>query len=266
MLCSSKKVAILACITLILLVPSAQAQYLEDVIYSTTTKAEILLLFSSGPPEYGTPVTYVTSGSTGSASLNSGFTITGSEISFTGMIDGYNVSVTASSNVIAATSPGTFSITNTFTTGSSSVTGDNFQVGGIAESFTTPLGTNLTWTNTITSSGLGSGPSANSASFFGYFDSDATGYKVPSATVDSNQSSTTTSQVVPANLDYALYIEGDFSANGHANTNASFTMTSLVASVPEPNGILIGLLGLPCMGAVVYFSRRCSSRMAAVGA
>ena len=39
---------------------------------------------------------------------------------------------------------------------------------------------------------------------------------------------------------------------------------SLVSAVPEPNAMLIGLLGLPCMGAVVYFARRRSTAMAAM--
>jgi hypothetical protein len=37
-----------------------------------------------------------------------------------------------------------------------------------------------------------------------------------------------------------------------------------VLTVPEPNAVLIGLLGLPCMGAVVFFARRRSAAMAAL--
>jgi hypothetical protein len=39
---------------------------------------------------------------------------------------------------------------------------------------------------------------------------------------------------------------------------------STLLNVPEPNGVLLGLLGLPCLGGVVYFARRRSSAMALV--
>jgi hypothetical protein len=34
---------------------------------------------------------------------------------------------------------------------------------------------------------------------------------------------------------------------------------STALNVPEPNGVLLGLLGLPCLGGVVYFARRRSA-------
>jgi len=43
-----------------------------------------------------------------------------------------------------------------------------------------------------------------------------------------------------------------------------FTNTTVLTAVPEPTGVLIGLLGLPCMGAVVFFARRRASEMALV--
>jgi hypothetical protein len=37
---------------------------------------------------------------------------------------------------------------------------------------------------------------------------------------------------------------------------------TLLTVVPEPNAMLIGLLGVPCMGAVVYLARRRSAALA----
>jgi hypothetical protein len=48
----------------------------------------------------------------------------------------------------------------------------------------------------------------------------------------------------------------------HPSISAATVLT--VPAVPEPNAFLIGVLGLPCMGAVVYFARRRSAAMAAM--
>jgi hypothetical protein len=49
----------------------------------------------------------------------------------------------------------------------------------------------------------------------------------------------------------------------HWSATASVTP---VYSVPEPTGVLMGLVGLPCLGAVVFFSRRRFAGMSALAA
>jgi len=48
---------------------------------------------------------------------------------------------------------------------------------------------------------------------------------------------------------------GILDVSGAPNANLRF-YSQAVLSLPEPDGVLIGILGLPCMGLVVFFARR----------
>jgi len=51
---------------------------------------------------------------------------------------------------------------------------------------------------------------------------------------------------------------GILDVSGAPNANLRF-FSQAVLSLPEPDGVLIGMLGLPCMGLIVFFARRRAS-------
>ena len=240
------KAGLLAGVAMLVLVPSAQAQF----------SASSYAIISSGSDIFvdvvgGTPSIYDVSGT---ASISS-FTATANSLSLTGMIDGYTLSVSGSFNAGATSGPGLLAYTTSLTPGGGAV-GDFFTIYTLAGDYTTPVGSPLTYTNTQTASGLNN--STNLAAFVGVLNADYvnTYYANP---VGSLQGGDTTAQSVTVGSFYDLYQYGAIQTDGTGPV--SQTMTSIVT--PEPNSVLLGLLGLPCMGIVVYFARRRSSTLTA---
>lgn len=60
----------------------------------------------------------------------------------------------------------------------------------------------------------------------------------------------------------SLTLSDGYMSTATANTN--FRATAVLSAVPEPTGVLMGLLGLPCLGAVVFLARRRSAAMASM--
>jgi hypothetical protein len=88
----------------------------------------------------------------------------------------------------------------------------------------------------------------------------------PSVTIpyslSSAESITSASKAIPAPGTITTITLSGTITGFHMNTAPPSFSASTKLVVPEPNGVLIGLLGLPCMAAVVYFSRRRASAMA----
>jgi hypothetical protein len=70
-----------------------------------------------------------------------------------------------------------------------------------------------------------------------------------------NQSAQTNVVTIPSRgTQYAVSVLGGMAMNGHPGTS-SFWVQSATA-MPEPTGIVIGLLGVPCLGGLIFLSRR----------
>jgi hypothetical protein len=241
------KAGFLAGVAMLVLVPSAQAQFTVYDITSSYTGSELTVDSLNGA--------IVSTNVVGSASFTTGPTATTNSLSFAGTIDGYTISVSGSFNPGATSGPGTLAYTTSLTP--VAATANFFAISTGAGDYTTPLGGNLIYTNTQTSSGLNT---TNPAAFQGTLIADNGLNTYTANSVGSLKASNTTSQIVAAGTLYDLTQSGLILTDGSGPV--SQTMTSVVAA-PEPNGVLIGLLGLPCMGVVVYFARRRTSAMAA---
>jgi hypothetical protein len=83
-----------------------------------------------------------------------------------------------------------------------------------------------------------------------------------------NQNPTSATKSVPTVGTFTLSEVSIFGANssGYVDHWTATASVTPVYSVPEPTGVLMGLVGLPCLGAVVFFSRRRFAGMSALAA
>lgn len=153
----------------------------------------------------------------------------------------------------------------TTTTGTGSSSGDTY---AIAIKDATVL-TNLSGPGTLTASIA----TASSFSSLDTINNKAT-YKgattiTTNSTTDAsgpNQTPTPTTKSIANISSFTLSEISTFQAASSGATD-KWTATANVSevhAVPEPTGVLIGLVGLPCLGAVVFFSRRRFAGMASL--
>jgi hypothetical protein len=237
--------------------------------FPTESKADFVLSFG----EFGGPSFTLTQAS-GSGTVTS----TSSGVSFSdlsssaGVIhavgtttDGYSFDFTATSN---RTSPGSTALV--------SLDGSLTGAGGKVFSYSVAEGTTAGAPG-FTFPGTGSstvGVTANLQSGSTFHANEAMTGTITNQTTPStgtvsavatgpNQTSSQNITFTPRGNSFSLQETGTIFQTSAGKT--AFT-SSVVVSLPEPNGVLIGMLCLPCMGAVVFFARRRSFGMGPVAA
>jgi hypothetical protein len=180
-------------------------------------------------------------------------------------VDGYTFNVTEQSNRLNTSSPLSSVSLNTTVTASPGAKATKFSFFGSDTPFTSPgtssstaylqsslfTESNYTSGNKVADRGKAITSGANKTFLTG----QAGPLSGPNQSANSNAA-----KMSHRGSSYTLETLGGISLNGKGTTH--FFAQAGVA-LPEPAGILIGLLGVPCMGLVVLFARRRGARASA---
>ena len=226
---------------------------------ATTSRADfnLTLLNNQGDgftvKDVGGTITYT---AIGDAPASNPFT--GNATSFSGnlTIDGNNLAITATGNA-----------TSSFT-GGETLTVTSTPVGSPANTtFTYNMGESLTKTSgplTLTGSlATTTNSASNTVTGMGSYSSNSFTTSTQSLSVSSaNSSSSNSTPISPGNSSTTnkLGLNGSFALGNSSNLH----FTAKVSAMPEPTGVVIFAMGLPCMAGVVFLFRRRSVKMPAL--
>jgi len=238
--------------------------------------ADFAVQFVDNPTGNGIKVQVFDNGTTSITSLNggysnlSGFTATDSQIKFNVKIDGYQFNVTATSNEDSnPTNLAKVSLAATISNVDSAVN-RNFSFFASDSPFTQLAGTKGNLQASLTTGGtfLPGDSVKVQAKYQGQNGnlSPAGPAVLTGIAGPATASGQTFTANAPVTLNSPFFALADLGGSVDVATNTtglSFTSQAVLA-LPEPDGVLIGMLGLPCMGLVVFFARRRASSMAMV--
>jgi len=178
------------------------------------------------------------------------FTATGNVIKGTATIDGTTFTFRATSNQDSATSTSQAVVTTNITATNNSGSTEKFGYFVSDNSFAAPSSTRSVQSKTQSLSDYTPGAIVYSQAVIGGV------AKTNNTNLITGPNQTQTSNLVPVTINnqYALANVGGVShllpgATAHFLSSASFAM-------PEPTGVLLALLGLPCMVGLVVWARR----------
>jgi hypothetical protein len=150
------------------------------------------------------------------------------------------------------------------TTGTGAATGDTYAVtvkSSTARSNLNGVGTGAgTLTAAVTTTTFDTADTINNKATYKTTASPSTTINTDATTDASgpNAAPTPTTKAISQIKTFTLSETEIFDANSSGSTDKWVATASVkpVYSVPEPTGVLLGLVGLPCLGAVVFFTRR----------